>query len=239
MIPKVMIYIWLGGKKYPGVVKECLDSWTQHLPYYKIIRWDESNIPKDIPFVNHMLKKEQWAFASDCLRFWVLYHHGGIYMDTDMRIFQDFDPLIKEDALFFGKENESVVSGGIFGCDKHNQIMHHCLVDYLKYKNSSEIDHLNLNDLVVPKLITSQLKKFQFVSDKNEYQKNEFFTIYPTEVFYPISFDQRIDIDSFKPTELNYGIHLWNASWHDEFQNITHKKFRKSITIFLKKLIKN
>jgi len=239
MIPKIIHYIWLGGNKYPGVVKECLESWTQHLPHYEIIRWDESNIPKDILFVKHMLKKKQWAFASDCLRFWVLYHHGGVYLDTDMKILQDFDFLIRGDKLFFGKEKSDIMNGAIIGCEKNDLIIQDCLSEYLNYSTENEIENLILKDLIIPKLITRKLNRICPIDVLNNYQKNNFFTVYPTQTFYPVPFKNRNTIGDFQPGDNNYTIHLWDASWHDEFQNIIHKKYKKSFGIFIRKLISN
>ena len=43
LIPKVIHYMWLGGKPLPESLQNCVDSWKKYCPDYEIIRWDESN----------------------------------------------------------------------------------------------------------------------------------------------------------------------------------------------------
>ena len=44
MIPKVIHYIWLGGKELPPIAKKCIASWQKFCPDYEIKRWDETNL---------------------------------------------------------------------------------------------------------------------------------------------------------------------------------------------------
>ena len=42
-----------------------------------------------------------WAYVADYMRVKTLYEHGGIYLDTDVTIYKDFEPLLK-DNMFAG-----------------------------------------------------------------------------------------------------------------------------------------
>ena len=44
-------------------------------------------------------KAQKYAFVADYVRFWALYHIGGIYLDTDMYVLRSFSPLLQ--AQFF------------------------------------------------------------------------------------------------------------------------------------------
>lgn len=43
---------------------------------------------------------------SDYARFYILYHHGGIYFDTDVEVIKSIDDIIERGA-FMGCENEA------------------------------------------------------------------------------------------------------------------------------------
>ena len=73
-IPKKLHYIWLGGKKFPKIIKKCIKSWQKNCPDFEIILWNESNIEPE--FVNDYyfkaLNQKKYAFAADVLRFKIL-----------------------------------------------------------------------------------------------------------------------------------------------------------------------
>ena len=41
MIPKIIHYIWVGGKEKPVDIKRCMATWKKHLEGYKVIEWNE------------------------------------------------------------------------------------------------------------------------------------------------------------------------------------------------------
>lgn len=238
MIPKVIHFIWLGKGKYPKNIARCIESWYFHNPEFKIMKWDENNIPKDIYFVNYMIGKKQWAFASDCLRFWVLYHYGGIYLDTDMLVFKNLKPLIENNSLFFGKENKNIVSGGIIGSRSENNLIKECLNFYLELNELEKLIVIEKNKILIPEIITSVIKENFNIANINNLEKFDNLVLYPTEYFYPISFIERKNVFSFIPNNKNnYAIHLWEASWHDEYQNLQQKRYVKSLKIYFSNLI--
>ncbi|NBQ56603.1 MAG: hypothetical protein EBU36_08220 [Verrucomicrobia bacterium] len=86
MIPKIIHYVWLGGKPLSPLGEKCLASWKNFLPGWEIRRWDESNSPMDHPYVQAMMKSGRMAFASDLIRLHALLMHGGLYLDTDVEL---------------------------------------------------------------------------------------------------------------------------------------------------------
>lgn len=86
MIPKIIHYVWLGGKELNPLGQKCLASWKQFLPGWEIRRWDESNSPVHHPFVQKMLEEGKYAFASDWIRLHALVEQGGLYLDTDLEL---------------------------------------------------------------------------------------------------------------------------------------------------------
>jgi mannosyltransferase OCH1-like enzyme len=73
-------------------MEDCLRSWRRHLPDFRVMRWDETNVPAD-PFVVRALAGGHWSRASNAVRAHALLEHGGIYLDTDVEVLRSFDPL--------------------------------------------------------------------------------------------------------------------------------------------------
>lgn len=95
MIPKVIHYCWFGKGLMPQSQRECISKWKKILPEYEIKRWDESNF--DIAFCDYSLKAYEhgkYAYVSDVARCNILYRYGGIYLDTDVELFSNFDSLL-------------------------------------------------------------------------------------------------------------------------------------------------
>lgn len=92
MIPKKIHYCWLSGDKHPRLVRHCLDSWKRMLPDYEVKLWDANSFDFDsVPFVKQAFQRKKWAFVSDYLRLYALYHEGGIYLDSDVMVYNRFD----------------------------------------------------------------------------------------------------------------------------------------------------
>ena len=92
MIPKIIHYIWLGGKPLPKIAEKCIKSWQRYCPDYKIKRWDESNLDLDkYQFARDAYDAKKFAFASDVLRTDILYQYGGIYLDIDVELLKNID----------------------------------------------------------------------------------------------------------------------------------------------------
>ena len=110
MIPKIIHYIWLGGKPKPNVVNICINSWREKLSDYEIIEWNEKNLKLDEissknKFFSECRKRKLWAYMADYLRLWILYQYGGIYIDTDMQIIRSLDSLLDCD-FWIGEEQK-------------------------------------------------------------------------------------------------------------------------------------
>ena len=95
MIPKVIHYCWFGRNPLPKMAVKCIASWRKFLPDYEIKEWNEDNFDVDIiPYTKDAYADRKYAFVSDFARFWILYHHGGVYFDTDVEVIRPMDDII-------------------------------------------------------------------------------------------------------------------------------------------------
>lgn len=100
MIPKVVHYCWLSNDPLPTHIQECIDSWKKHMPDWTIKRWDKQNFDiHSVPFVEQACLAKKWAFAADYIRLYALYNEGGVYLDSDVFVFQNMDFALKNRAF--------------------------------------------------------------------------------------------------------------------------------------------
>ena len=235
MIEKKIHYVWFGNAK-PEKVLKCIESWKKNLPDYEIIEWNETNFDveeelKNNKFFRECYKRQLWAFVADYVRVKILYNYGGIYLDTDMEIIKDISPLIENEKMkfFIGYEDEKHISVGIFGTDKHNEILKNMIEFY-----EGEIWEKPL--WTIPKIFTYIFEKKYGLTDKREnILKEGEITIFPKEYFYPYGFREKYSPDCIK--ENTYGIHWWNDSWSSlKARLFLESKHLKGIPKLIKKM---
>lgn len=206
-IPKVIHYCWFGRGPKPEIVLKCIKSWKEHLQDYQIIEWNEDNFPIDSnSYVSEAYKTKKFAFVSDYVRVYALYHYGGIYLDTDVEVFKSFNDLLHHES-FWGFEQENYIATSTIGAKKGNELIKLFLDSY---KNNQFIkDDGSFNELTNVAIITKILKTKGFKMD-GEYQEIENLgTFYPQTYFSPYDY---INCRKFV-TEKTYAIHYFYKSW--------------------------
>ena len=118
MIPKIIHYVWLGEKPIPKNQIECMDSWKKYCPDAEIVRWDASRFDvNSVPLVVEALKAGKYAFAADCIRIYALYSMGGVYLDTDVMLYDNIFNLFDADFIsaveYHPKKNDLDMNIGV------------------------------------------------------------------------------------------------------------------------------
>ena len=104
-IPPIIHYCWFGYQPLPVLAQRCIASWKRFIPSYEIKIWTEENFNVyAIPYTAEAYRLKKYAFVSDYARFWVLYHYGGIYFDTDVEVVTSLDDIITRGS-FMGFEH--------------------------------------------------------------------------------------------------------------------------------------
>lgn len=226
-IPKIIHYCWFGGKKKPKIVKECIKTWKEKMPEYKIIEWNEKNFNiNQTQFTIDAYNNKKWAFVADYCRNWVLYNYGGIYLDTDMEIINGLNKFTSN-AAFAGVEIDGYINSAIWGCKKGDKFIK-LILDYYEDLNFNDYKE-NLFDIAIPKIIT-RLAKENGYNPCNE-SPVEFFNgtiIYPSDYFYP----KKHSWENTVLTSNTYAIHHYDGSWKSK-----DKRFLTNMKKILVKLI--
>ena len=210
MIPKIIHYCWFGPKLFSRTVRKCIATWHKYLSDYEFRLWNEESCatyaainglpnPMEHPFVKGAYAAKKYAFVADYVRFWALYHCGGVYLDTDMYVVRSFDDLLG--AKFFAAWENSkndIVSCGVIGCARAET----CLREILTKYDTLEFDTDCLDKFIVPRIITPILLQQTNVK------------IYEYDYFYPFPYVKRQELNFIRyKTSSTYAIHLWDLSW--------------------------
>jgi mannosyltransferase OCH1-like enzyme len=207
MIPKVIHYCWFGKGKMPKLAEICIASWKQHLPEYKLQIWNEDSFDLDsCLFTKEAYASKKYAFVTDYVRLYALYHHGGVYMDTDVEVLKNLDSFLKYPA-FSGFEDETHIPTGIMASQKGSNWVKY-LLSYYDNKHFILPDG-SLDTLTNTAIIGEMTKKLGFIPN-NQYQcvDNELH-LFPKDYFCPKS---QIS-GNIEATENTYCIHHFSGSW--------------------------
>lgn len=180
MIPKRIIYCWFGGKEKPSNVQSCIDTWKEQMPDWEYLEINETNFDINYnEYVKNAYKSRKWAFVSDVARLWALYTYGGVYMDTDVIVYQPLDRFLKHD-FFTGFENVHYPVTATIGAVKENQLIKEMLD---VYDNKTFQVHKNWYEYETNTCIMSDILGNYFDRDKIELQVRGNMAIYPRETF--------------------------------------------------------
>ena len=238
MIPKIIHYCWFGGNPLPPLAEKCIASWKRFLPDYEIKEWNEQNFDINIiPYTAEAYQAKKYAFVSDYARFWILYHYGGLYFDTDVEVIKPMGSIIAKGA-FMGCEQDSkpgieltVAPGLGLAVESKHEIYTAILEEYDSFHFLNE-DGSN-NDKTVVEYVTEILKRHG-LKNMPGIQQIEGVKIYPSEYFCPRdTVTKRLHI-----TNNTYTIHHYMASWKDggfNLKRIIRKLIPESMLLWYNK----
>ncbi len=192
MIPKIIHYVWVGGKPLSPLAEYCLQSWQQYAPDFVIKRWDETNSPMHHPYVQAMYQQKKWAFVSDYIRFWALWNEGGVYLDTDQELCKPIDEFLVYDG-FVGRSRSGQIESSVIGAVPRAPFIQAALRFYdidTKYSTA------DTSPLV--------LEKALLMTPSSTVQ------IFDSSYFHPIAEGEYVS-DNIRQSA--YGIHHWAESW--------------------------
>lgn len=211
-IPKVIHYMWIGKKPVPKVLQKCIDSWKEFCPDYELKLWNEDNydIEKN-PYMKQAYEAKAYGFVPDYARIDILYHHGGIYFDTDVELVRNIDHLLYQKAFCCVEKWQTVNFGGGSGAMPRNQM----LGELLRERGSIRFVEANgrLNKNTCGYYDTKFFMKHGYKIN-GKIQSINGVTVYPSEVFHPYDYTS----GRVTKTANTCGIHHFNGGWLDEQQ---------------------
>ena len=181
-IPLIIHQIWIGPKPPPT---KFMDTWRDKHPNFEYIRWTEAEIKKrglPLSCANRIDEMEEMAGKADIIRWEILYHYGGVFLDADSICIEPIDSLLENVTSFVGWENEQCRAGlaavGTMAFTPKHPLVREC-IEWIQ-QNDCSVQRTGKRAwmLTGPVLLTNMLntKKYPDV------------TIYPSYYFLPEHF---------------------------------------------------
>lgn len=217
MIPKIIHWIWF-SEELPSEILQHVTEWKKFNPDYEIRHWGYDEIRNvHSSFMDEALKLKKWAFATDFLRLYVLYHFGGIYLDSDVKLLRNLNSFLSHQC-FMGKEQtihiedgkqEQYLTAHCIGAVKGHPFIKKCLDYYeeLHFRLSSNEDlpiSLKYNMTLLPYNLSELAKQIGYDPKplSQVVQKLDNLTIFPSHYF-----------DATPKKADSVAIHFANGSW--------------------------
>lgn len=209
MIPKIVHYIWFGGKPFPEKVQKCIDSWHKYLPDYEFKLWNEDTFDvNSVDFTKQAYANKKWAFVSDYVRMYALNKYGGWYLDTDIEILRPIERF----------ENHRMVLGtdydGALTALMASESGHPYWAEVLNYYHSMSFvkEDGSFNMTVNNTHLQRILKGYGYVFE-NKYQELKYgIIVYPDDYFHVAD----VEKGTLHKTENSYAIHWHTLLWTSE-----------------------
>jgi hypothetical protein len=213
-IPKIIHYCWLSDNPVPADYQNYMELWKLKLPDYRFILWDTKlfDINQTV-WTRQAFDVGMYACASDYIRFFAVYSHGGIYLDMDMEIVKPFDTLLHSELMLAYENHISEnLEAGCFGAAKGHEYIKKCMEYYEinDFVDKTKIEHIMgmavserhdfINPLISPVVMKESLEQF----------KDKGYKIYPWEYFTA----KNVLTGVIKPTINTYTIHHFATQYH-------------------------
>ena len=214
MIPKIIHYCWFGPKQIPKELIKYIETWKKVCPEYELKLWNEESFDiNSHPFTQSAYHEKKYAYVSDFVRAYALYHHGGIYLDTDVELKLCLDIFLKYQA-FTGFEGIGAPFTAVWGAIPKHSLTHQVLsyYDNRTYSSLEPTNTASVSEILTEKFgVDPQKNIYQLVSDETHS-----IAIYPSTTFC-------LDLP------LNFATHHFNGSWVENrkksFKLSVHEKY--------------
>lgn len=217
----------------------------------------------DSIFLKDAINSRKWAFATDFLRFYIIYNYGGIYLDSDIYVYRSFDRFLSSkgftslegSGILRCEKKKSVQDFGLeaalFGAEKHSLWIKNILDFYkdLRFKNTSEF----CLSIIAPKVMWKQTVPFGLREVPSFQRLDNDILIFPLDTFscvadyqlYGISNQEYHRLSEINP--LRYACHLCSNSWgwaprknvKDKIKEIIVKIMGRGNAVKIKRFVKS
>lgn len=179
-IPKIIHQLWIGNKPAPT---NMMNTWKEKNPEFEYIFWNEDEIKKrnlQLTCAHRINEIEEINGKADIIRWEILYHYGGIFLDADSICIEPIDDILLNTICFAGWENEKL-RPGLIATGTMGFPPRHPLVEMaIKYIQSREVSIAKTRMMawqtVGPMLLTKLYNTGKFKD----------LTIFPSYIFLPI-----------------------------------------------------
>lgn len=185
------------------------ETWEKHHPDWEMRLWGAPGRCPDMPpLINQDLydypeewispRSNPWQFRSDVVRLEVLWHFGGVYVDTDFECLRPLDPLLTEDVTCFAAwEREGLwLNNAILGSTRGHPFIWRLIVGLRERARTHKGERPNV--ISGPRLLTAEFNK-----------DREGVTPFPKVLFYPYGWWELGTPEERGPWPWAFAVHHW------------------------------
>lgn len=241
MIEKNLHFIWdKGYDAMPKDYKYNVQSWTRHHPGWNIYFWDKTKMDRLVQnhypeFLNLWKSCVHIMENIDIIKFIILHHHGGVYVDTDILCMkpypEDFlrgqfvvsklrtDDLCNNEiclpvivsSLFKWANPKLMLNSGFYAGKKGSPILHNLVKEIEKSKK-------NITRKLGQEIFIAWTGGPMFLTErsiKENWDDNTDVIVLDNGYIEPCGIEYGItkDIDTCDVTEQTIGVHMHQLSW--------------------------
>ena len=223
-IPRIIHQTWK-DHNIPEAFERMSHSWRSKHRHWEYRFWtDEMNrefIALNFPFFLPVFDNYPTAIQRvDAVRYFVLYKHGGFYIDMDFECLAPIHPLVDMAPCVFGKEplahcliheKDIIISNAFMGSAPGAHFFKCICKELETFRNIT--DHPNTR-------ILESTGPFMLSRLYNSYERKKEISLLEADLLYPFTMEELEEWNSGQScTELNarlqhaYGIHHYAGTW--------------------------
>jgi len=185
-VPKIVHSIWLDTRPLPDRLQGFRRTWEHHLPGFVFREWTRHNLPLEDPFVVRQMRRENYCFASDYLRWERVHSFGGIYFDCDVEVLRPLDDLLGEGG-FLGFEcsqnriRKNAIGTAVFGFPPGHWLPEKMLDYFRRHPESTPL----ATDLLTRIMRRQGLKRYDIETEDFHFITVKGIKIFQRDILYP------------------------------------------------------
>jgi hypothetical protein len=210
-IPRILHYVWVGGP-LPPAQQDYIDTWRATNPDFEIVCWNEQNIDMSPTIISDAYRKRKWAKVADIARLQAVLKMGGIYLDTDFKLFKPLTSMLGHNCFYaFQEKTQSAdwVCNGVFGAEKGHWFIKEALDGLYSMTRRPLLPERPTT--FGPKHVTRLLRRHGLVAYSPTGVQVKDIYIAPTPVFFPFHFTEQFTPECVREETL--AAHFWEKSW--------------------------
>lgn len=223
-IPKFIHQTWKDDN-IPAHFRLLADTWKSHHPEWTYILWTDDMchrfIAEHYPEMIDRIDSFKYNIQRvDAVRYFILLHHGGVYVDLDFECLHNIEPLLQDAACVMGKEpaahcaihqKDMIISNAFMACTPLHPFMKSLC---------GEVTHFDMQDEHCNDYVLSTTGPFMLTRIYKEDNAREQVRLLESEDIYPLTKEEidRVlndDVDDAMQQKINqaYGIHYYWGTW--------------------------
>lgn len=119
LIPRILHFVWVGGRPLPQKYIKNMDRWKEHHPGWHVHLW--TDVPPDVGWTWIVACEPRPIQIADILRVEMVHRHGGVYADLDSWAVQSIERMIDGLDSFAVRNRSGDMDNCIFGATSGHQ----------------------------------------------------------------------------------------------------------------------